>query len=103
MNAAFEEKPIQLYRVKGFKSLVFDEEGLRRLTPLNDIVQKGAREAWALARKIDASAYLYDDGHNPGLTSDEIDEIFGDDAYPYNFPVEKALIMYRAWERKNNG
>jgi hypothetical protein len=46
----------RLYRVKGFKSLVFDKTGLEKLTPLNTekelakAKQEGAEEAWELAR-----------------------------------------------------
>lgn len=45
-----------LYRAVGFKSLVFDENGLEKLTPLTEekelacAKQEGAEEAWKLAR-----------------------------------------------------
>lgn len=49
-----------LYRAKGFRSLVFDEDGLKKLVPLDqmrpswweEIYQRGLDEAWEAARKI---------------------------------------------------
>lgn len=60
----FEPSPGVLYRMYGFKSLVFDEEGLRKLKPYNpreegdieavrnNAYYNGAREAWKLANLI---------------------------------------------------
>lgn len=68
----------RLYRVMGFKSLVFDKNGLEKLTPLNTekelakAKQEGAEEAWELARwafseasdsdLADAFPYEWDNG-----------------------------------------
>lgn len=54
------ESGSSVQRVKGFNSLVFDEEGLRRLTPLDTVLedsrkleyQRGLFDAWRLARKL---------------------------------------------------
>lgn len=35
-----------LYRAKGFKTLVFDEEGLSKLTPLNEEVYSTKNAVW---------------------------------------------------------
>ena len=47
----------RLYRVKGFKSLVFDENGLEKLTPIDDVLReaerKGQNEAWEFIRLSD--------------------------------------------------
>lgn len=40
----------RLWRVKGFKSLVFDKNGLDKLTLYDDAEQRGAEKAWKLAR-----------------------------------------------------
>lgn len=34
-----------LFRAKGFKSLVFDENGLKKLTPLDDVIEKAVNKA----------------------------------------------------------
>lgn len=52
--------PDTLWRVKGFRSLVFDEEGLKKLVPLDQMrlswwdeaYKKGLDEAWELARRL---------------------------------------------------
>lgn len=59
----------RLYRVKGFKGLVFDKFGLSKLRPLDDALREaerkgqdeakmeGAEEAWKLARWAFSEAY----------------------------------------------
>lgn len=71
--------PDPLWRVKGFRSLVFDAEGLKKLVPLDqaqnkaeqEAYKKGLDEAWELARKIVA---FPNDG---GLRTDDLVKIFG--------------------------
>ena len=91
-----EEKPLcvfdkdtqtyfpRLWRVKGFNSLVFDEEGLSRLEELNsdyinehygelqdEAYQRGLEDAWEAAKKI----FGYEiDG---GIPIDKIGRVFG--------------------------
>ena len=40
MNPENQMKNERLYRVKGFKSLVFDEVGLSKLIPLEDYIRR---------------------------------------------------------------
>ena len=54
------ESGSSVQRVVGFNSLVFDEEGIRRLTPLDTVLedsrvleyQRGLFDAWRLARQL---------------------------------------------------
>lgn len=78
-----------LYRVKGFNSLVFDDEGLKRLTPIGMVTdaayddgytrgyeqarfdfKKDIDDAWDAARKICCNPPV-------GLDYDTLNEIFG--------------------------
>ena len=93
-------KPIKLYKVKGFNSLVFDEQGLDKLKRMPtleqidareaeiDIIQKAAYEnglydAWEIAKKIECVS---------GYDGDELIEMFG----TYN--VETIFGKYKASE-----
>ena len=49
----------QVYRVKGFNSLVFDEEGIKRLTPLDDALTSYQKVGRALCEWAD-DAFLTD-------------------------------------------
>lgn len=49
----------QVYRVKGFNSLVFDEEGIKRLTPLEDALTRYQKIGRALCELAD-DAFLTD-------------------------------------------
>lgn len=81
----------RLYRVKGFKSLVFDENGLEKLTPIDDALReaeiKGQDEAWEFIR----------------LSDEDLKEIFpeaykeyGRDGISYKSYYE-AKTMYDEW------
>lgn len=67
IDKVFEQEGEKLYRAKGMKSLVFDANGLRKLTPLSNYSQQwekiadqrsdlgfnaGQEEAWKLALKL---------------------------------------------------
>ena len=53
---AFEQDncPDMLFRAKGFKSLVFDQNGLDKLSPYasNNDYQRGLNDAWEVVKKI---------------------------------------------------
>ena len=83
----------ELYRAKGFKSLVFDQEGLRKLATfdvmlLDDAYQKGLKEAWDMAKKLWLTSM------RGGLSCREIDEIFGVD----DCSVRDIMEQYSASE-----
>lgn len=75
-----------LYRAKGFRSLVFDEEGLEKLVPLDqmrpswweEIYQRGLDEAWEAARVIfgychaDINKAIFDGKAHCGLSADRM-------------------------------
>lgn len=64
-----------LYKMMHFNSLVFDEEGISRLTPYepsnDEEYQRGLNDAWEAARKIAGSILL------GGLNTHELMELFG--------------------------
>lgn len=92
--------PIKLYKVKGFNSLVFDEQGLDKLKRMPeleqidarmaqiDIIEKtayenGLHDAWEIAKKIECM---------DGYDSDELIEMFGTDG------IESIFKRYTASE-----
>ena len=117
-----EEKPLcvfdkdtqtyfpRLWRVKGFNSLVLDEEGLSRLDELNSdyinehfgdlqdtAYQKGLDEAWKAARRISVIEL------NGGLAGKELMKIYGTmdihKIYDDNTASE-AIAKMKAYEKK---
>ena len=98
----------ELFRIKGFKSLVFDEFGLDKLEkyeqePISkdevdsiikhdcsNYYEAGMREAWDIARKI-----KYD------LTSSELIKIFGTDneSAIFSYTPQEAKAKIEAWEK----
>ncbi len=68
-----------VYKASGFKSLVFDRNGLNKLTPYDEeeirkaYYQKGLDDAWECARKINC---IPSDG---GMSGIELDDIFNMD------------------------
>ena len=117
-----EEKPLcvfdkdtqtyfpRLWRVKGFNSLVFDEDGLSRLEELNSdyinehfgdlqdtAYQRGLEDAWEAARKV---ALNSNDG---GLSIEKLDEIF--DRYTLQqvlkeYTAKQAIAKLKVYEEK---
>lgn len=94
-----------LFKVKGFNALVFDEHGLNKLGQLVQGVdqfsyrkgaEKGAEEAWELATKIVVLSC------NGGFSGDEMREIFNS-ASPglimKNHGYARAKAMVEAWEK----
>lgn len=119
-----EEKPLcvfdkdtqthfpRLWRVKGFNSLVFDEDGLSRLEELNSdyinehfgdlqdtAYQRGLKDAWEAARKV---ALNSNDG---GLGIEDLDEIF--DCYTLQqvfkkHTAQQTIAKLKAYEQKQD-
>lgn len=63
--------PEELWRVKGFNSLVFDENGIKKLTPLEDTLDLD---------KLEVHMNGFDEGYDAGLRIlwDRIRKVFGD-------------------------
>ena len=61
----------ELWRVKGFNSLVFDENGIKKLTPLEDTLDLD---------KLEVHMNGFDEGYDAGLRIlwDRIRKVFGD-------------------------
>ena len=97
----FEEKPFykmqrrgtseteKLWRVKGFNSLVFDENGIKKLTTLEDTLDldklevhmNGFDEGYDAGLRIlwDGIRKVFDDPHDGGYAWNQLSQIFGDD------------------------
>ena len=84
------DTPNNLYRIKGFNSLVFDENGLDKLVPLDkcrpswydEIYSKGyeagSNDAWRTAKRIVCSPCNIGDD---SISNDELNQIF----HTYNY------------------
>lgn len=59
-----------LYRVKGFRSLVFDKNGLDKLTPLKDEIKEHQTDGYARAGMLKEA---YDRGYAQGLIQGKVD------------------------------
>lgn len=59
-----------LYRVKGFRSLVFDQNGLDKLTPLKDEIKEYQTDGYARAGMLKEA---YDRGYAQGLIQGKVD------------------------------
>lgn len=85
-----------LYRVKGFRSLVFDKNGLDKLKPLygmkeleDDAYKRGLDDAWMAAIKLDR------------IDSDEWEKCFGETYYCGalgNHTPEEAISKLKIYE-----
>lgn len=85
-----------LYRANGFRSLVFDQNGLDKLTPYEEpdesaVELQGAEKAWELAKKI-------------SIMPDEAKkEVWGTDKYNtinLGYSYAEAAKRYEAWQKK---
>lgn len=93
-------KPTFLYRIKGFNSLVFDEDGLNKLEEYEKQekydaeaeYQRGLNDAWACARKIFGVKY--------GYTHDEIIGIYGRRLDAIDLPPSEAIAKIKAYEEQ---
>lgn len=89
-NAFEEDVPRQLYKIKGFESLVFDKDGLDKLEkvknslpiPYSEAYKKGMNDAWDIARELCKTGY------------NDCSEIFGDES------VEHAIKNFTPLEIK---
>ena len=115
-----EEKPLcvfdkdtqtyfpRLWRVKGFNSLVFDEEGLSRLEELNSdyinehfgdlqdtAYQRGLDDAWECGKKLAWTAKY-------GGYGERLNDVFGrDDTFDfYDYTPNEAIAKLKAYEQK---
>jgi hypothetical protein len=98
-----EDKPFHkedgdfLCRVKGFNSLVFDQNGLDKLTPYTEPDLDAIRnEAWAAARKIAISE------ESGGLTCREMQRIFCTDETDeiFDMSASEAVEKIRQYEQE---
>lgn len=90
-----EEK---LYIAKGFKSLVFDQNGLDKLTPYDESAAelRGAEKAWKMAQRI-AQLPMWG-----GMSGAELLECFGREssAYIIDMPYAEVAKKYELWQKK---
>lgn len=86
---------INLYRAKGFNALVFDKNGLDKLTPLNKALdesyQQGLDDAWNATKQLIAKWVNGDD------------DVFGDksiDEFIETFSASEAIAKLREYEQQ---
>ena len=85
----------ELYRAKGFKSLVFDQNGLDKLTPYTEpdrkAIEDAQEEAWKMASKC-----LW------AISNSQSRVIFGMDCVyvPRDVPYQEAKAKYKAWKEQ---
>lgn len=101
----FEKDGENLYRVKGFKSLVFDENGLKKLVTLEEVTKEemeaarcdGMNEVWELVKFLDKTRL------------GEIGKIFDvpeDESHPISWIFTKnvydVLNKYKDWKKNES-
>ena len=100
----FEKDGEKLYRAKGFNSLVFDENGLKKLVPLEEITNAnmeavryaGRAEVWELVNFVEDRKYDIENIFNiPG-------DAFNSRYWIYCQDVNEILDKYNAWKRSEN-
>lgn len=91
----FEQDGETLYRIKGFKSLVFDENGLKKLVSLEEATN--VNEVWELIKFLNNTKY------------EDIEKIFDvpNDAnnpigWILNSSVNNMLYKYKEWKKSEN-
>lgn len=91
-----DEQMGNLWRVKGFSTLVFDNFGLDRLGQLVQGVdqfsyRKGIEDAWGLVKFLELFSY------------DDLMKVFGTDSYEkiYNMGYTEVAAKVEAWEKWN--
>ena len=93
-----------LWKIKGFNALVFDDFGLDRLGQLVQGVDKfsynkGAEDAWGLAQRI------MEEPCNGGLTAENMHSIFGHFSCEYairRHSYAEAAAKVEAWEKEKS-
>lgn len=88
-----KKAPAHLYRIKGFNSLVFDENGLDRLDKYSEdkSYDKGLSDAWECAKQV------------CDLSFSDAKEIYGEEndtllKVMQNFTPQEAIEKLKAWE-----
>lgn len=88
----------QLYRIKGFNSLVFDSTGINKLRPFDQNFlehvgyTRGLKEAWNASRKIECEIPIAD--LNKIFKSDLPGDIYD------NFTPERAISVIKKYEEE---
>ena len=98
-----------LYRVKGFRSLVFDQQGLEKLVPLDQMrpswwyeaYKKGLDDAWLAARKLfeychaDINNAIFDGKAHCGMSAGRMARVALN-----TLPPAKVIAKIRDYEEK---
>lgn len=100
----FEKDGENLYRVKGFKSLVFDENGIKKLIPIEEVTKvemeaarnAGREEVWELANFVEDRKYDIE------KIFDVPDSAFRAVAWILEQNVHEMLDKYHAWKKSES-
>ena len=88
---SFHQEVDELWKAKGFNSLVFDKYGLYKLTPYTELDRKAIEdETWGLAERI--ADMSYDDFVS--CFEGETEE------YVYGLPYHEVKAKYEAWKKQ---
>lgn len=89
----------ELYRAKGFKSLVFDQDGLNKLTPYTEPDRKAVEdEVWSIAREI-AYCMSLQECIDTGMLHD--DDIYDSaSGVLEKLTYQEAKAKYEAWKKQ---
>lgn len=80
----------ELYRAKGFKSLVFDQDGLDKLTPYTEPDRQDIEdEVWEFAKKVRLEEFIDEEGRLHGYIS-------GFNSY------SEAKSKYEEWKKQKD-
>ena len=102
--------PEELWRVKGFNSLVFDENGIKKLTPLEDTLELAKHEVYgngfnegydvSLRNLWDGVKKIFDNPHDGGYDWNQLSQIFGNNWRDY---AKAAKMEPRRATRRGRG
>lgn len=90
---SFNQEVDELWKAKGFNSLVFDKYGLYKLTPYTELDRKAIEdETWELAERIADMSY-----------DDFISCFEGEtEEYVYGLPYHEVKAKYDAWKKRKD-
>lgn len=90
---SFNQEVDELWKAKGFNSLVFDKYGLYKLTPYTELDRKAIEdETWELAERIADMSY-----------DDFISCFEGEtEEYVYGLPYHEVKAKYEEWKKRKD-
>lgn len=91
----FEHDDETLYRIKGFNSLVFDENGMKKLVPIEEATN--VNEVWELVKFLNNTKY--EDIEKIFDVPDDVNNPIG---WILNSNVNNMLYKYKDWKKNKS-